>query len=478
MKSKLMTLPLVINSCSNNLFRIQYIMKQSLLTIFIFLLSAHNISMFAQTMQPADQIVAVVNDHIILKSDIDSDVSNYLRQARGYGQDLPFTTELWYQFLNSSVENFILIEKAKVDSITVPDARVNQQMDQRVSQLIQQAGSEQALEQAFGKSIIQLKDEFRTDFREQMLTESVRQGKIGSIKITRPEVKEFFESIPKDSLPTIPEQVSLSQIVILPPAKADARASAKEFAETLRDSILNHGKSLEELARLHSDGPSKPRGGLLPLMSLGDLVAEYSAAAAALQPGQISSVVETEFGFHVIELIRRVGDQIETRHILISVDASELDDEYAINRLTEIRDSLITMPELSFSAFASRVSEDPATKPSGGKIIDPQTGERLIPLNRLDPALYRAVLVMDEVGTISEPKPFNPNNANSGKAYRIIRLDRQIDEHIANLDIDFERLKAIALQQKQYVEYAKWIKELKDQFYIEFRIPMPNMEIN
>lgn len=454
-------------------------MKHILLTLFLLLFYSVSMDTKAQEAQPADQIIAVVNNHVILKSDIDSDVANYLRQAQSYGQQVQFTEQLWYQFLDTSIENFILLEKAKVDSIVVPEERVNRQMDQRVQQLIQQAGSEQALEQAFGKSVLQLKDEFRSDFREQMITEVVRTGKIQSIKITRPEVKEFFESIPKDSLPTIPEQVALSQIVILPPAKENARDTAKEFAETLRDSIFNHGKLLEELATRHSDGPSGPRGGLLPMMALGDLVSEYSAAASALQPGQISNVVETEFGFHVIQLIRRVGDQIETRHILISVDASELDDEFAINRLNAIKDSLITMPELSFSAFAQRVSEDPATKLSGGKIQDPQTGERLIPLNRLDPALYRIVLVMDEVGTISEPKPFNPNNANAGKAYRIVRLDRQIEEHIASFELDYERLKSIALQQKQFRIYAEWISELKKEFYIDYRIPVPKeMEIN
>lgn len=455
------------------------IMKHILFTLFLLLIGSLFQSAIAQESQPADQIVAVVNNHIILKSDIDADVANYLRQAQSYGQEAQFSEQLWYQFLDTSIENFILIEKAKVDSVVVPDERVNRQMDQRVSQLVQQAGSEQALEQAFGKSILQLKDEFRSDFREQMLTESVRNTKIQSIKITRPEVKAFFESIPKDSLPTIPEQVALSQIVILPPAKENARAQAREFAEILRDSILNHGKSLEELAIRHSDGPSGPRGGLLPMMALGDLVSEYSAAASALQPGQISSVVETEFGFHVIQLIRRVGDQIETRHILKSVDASELDDEFAINRLNEIRDSLMTMPDLSFSAFAQRVSEDPATRVSGGKIQDPQTGERLIPLNRLDPALYRIVLLMDEIGTISEPKPFNPNNANAGKAYRIVRLDRQIQEHVANFELDYERLKSIALQQKQFRLYDEWIKKLKKEFYIDYRIPVPQeMEIN
>lgn len=428
----------------------------------------------AKQSQPADQIVALVNDHVILKSDIDSDVANYIRQSQSYNQPISFTPDLWYQFLDASIENYILVEKARVDSVVVPAEQVNRSMDQRVNQLIQQAGSEEALERAFGKSILQLKDEFRSDFREQMLTETVRQTKFSSVNITRPEVLEFFESIPKDSLPTIPEQVALSQIVVLPPAKADAREAAKVFAEQLRDSILNHNRSLDELAKKYSDGPSGPRGGLLPLMALNDLVSEYSAAASALQPNQISEVVETEFGFHVIQLIRRVGDQIETRHILISVDAEELDDDFAINRLNVIRDSLMTNPEASFSQTAKKISQDPFTKVSGGKITDPQTGERLIPLNRLDPALYRVVLVMDEIGVISEPKVFNPNNANSGKAYRIVRLDKQIAEHIANFEQDYERLKSIALQRKQYTEYAIWLEKLRKEFYIEYRIPMPN----
>lgn len=429
-----------------------------------------------QAQQPADQIVAVVNNNIILKSDIDTDVTAYLRQAQNMGQPITFSEQLWYDFLNASIENMLLIEKAKIDSVVVPDGRVNRQMDARVDQLIRQAGSEQALEQAFGKSIIQLKEEFREDFREQMLTETVRMNKFSTVEITRPEVVEFFNSIPEDSLPTIPEQVALSQIVIVPPAKKDAKEAVFEFAQTLRDSILNHGKSLEDLARRHSDGPSGPRGGLLPLMGLNELVSEYSAAASALQPGQISQVVETEFGYHVIELLRRVGDQIETRHILLKVDNNELDDDFARQRLEEIKDSVLTLPDIDFSVMAKYRSEDPVTKVTGGKILDPQTGERLIPLNRLDPALYRIVLLMDEIGSISDPRPFNLPTG--GKAYRIVRLDNQIPEHVANISQDYERLKNIALQRKQVDEYTKWINDLKSEVYIEYRIPMPYMESN
>jgi peptidyl-prolyl cis-trans isomerase SurA len=121
--------------------------------------------------------------------------------------------------------------------------------------------------------------------------------------------------------------------------------------------------------------------------------------------------------------------------------------------------------------MAIRNSEDPSTSKSGGKIIDPQTQERLIALNRLDPSLYRIVLLMDEIGQISEPKPFNPNNANAGKAYRIVKLDRQIPEHVADFDIDYQRLKNIALQQKQSRVFQEWLQDLREEVYIEYRIP-------
>ncbi len=425
--------------------------------------------------QPADRIVALVNDQIILKSDIDQNVSEYIRQAQFNQQNVDFSKELWYTFLEAEIDNRLLLEKAKIDSITVTDDQVNQQMDARISQLIQQAGSEQALEQAFGKSIIQLKADFRENFREQITADQVRRLKISEVTITRPEVKEFFESIPKDSLPTIPEQVALSHIVKLPAPKSDAKQASYEFAKTLRDSILNEGVPLEELAKRHGMDGSASGGGKLPMMALNELVSEYSAAAAALKPGQISEVVETEFGFHIIRLDKRVGNKIETSHILIRIDAEQLDDESAIEELNAIRDSLMSNPDLSFSGMAIRNSDDPSTAKSGGKIVDSQTGERLIPLARLDPSLYRVVLLMDEIGAISEPKPFNPNNANSGKAYRIIRLDKQIPEHIASFETDFQRLKAISLQQKQTREFQKWLSELRDEIYIEYRIP--KMEI-
>ncbi len=447
----------------------------SVLLLFISLLFITP-SQAQNSKQLADQIVAHVNDNIVLKSEIDQRVADYMRQARVQGQPVEFSKELWYNFLESAVEEYMLLEKAEIDSITVSDDEVELQMDQRIQQLIAQAGSEQALEQAFGKSLLQLKADFREDFREQIITSRVQQQKVQSIKITRPEVEEFFNKIPTDSLPTIPEQVALSQIVIIPPAKENAKQAAFEFAKQLRDSIITHNIPIEELAKRHSDDKNTGKnGGLLPLMSLNDLVSEYSAAAAALQPGGISEVVESQFGYHIIKLKRRVGDKIETNHILITVDSEQLDEEYAIERLNTLRDSIMNNEDVTFAQVAREQSEDPATANLGGKIFDPQSNERLIALTRLDPAMYRIVLLMDEVGYISEPKSFTLQSKNT-KAYRIVRLDRQIPEHIANLKQDYERIKTIALQQKQYRVMEKWMQELRDDIYIEYKIDIPAKE--
>ncbi len=422
-----------------------------------------------------DQIVAVVNDHIILKSDVDQQVTDYMVQMRQQrSQNISFSEDLWYTTLQNMVERYVMLDEAREDSITVSDEQVDQQINARLDQYIQQVGSEAALERQIGKSIVQLRSELREDYRREIIVSQFRQQRLQDVTITRPEVESYFQRIPRDSLPTIPERVAVSQIVAVPPPLENARDQAYEFAQQLRDSVLNHGVSIEELARRHSDGPSASNGGKLPMMAINDLVAEYSAAASALEPGEISEVVETSFGFHVIRLNKRVGDQIDTNHILISVDNEGYDDQAAIEQLKQYKDSVLSNPDVSFSELARKYSEDPNTAPQGGRILNPQTGERLIALNQLDPALYRIVLLLEEVGDISEPKEFNiGSNNNTKRAYRIVRLDNRIEEHVANLEQDYDRIKNAALQEKQFRILTDWITELKKDVYIEYKIPVP-----
>jgi peptidyl-prolyl cis-trans isomerase SurA len=368
-----------------------------------------------------------------------------------------------------------MLDQAAIDSITVSSQQVDQRINQRIDQSIQQLGSERALEEQMGKSIVQIRADLREDYREQMIVQRFQQQKREEVDITRPEVKEFYESIPKDSLPVVPEQVAVSQIVIEPPTREDARQEALSLAKQLRDSVLNHGKTIEELAKRHGDGPSASDGGKLPLISLDELVPEYSAAAAALEPGGISEVVETSFGFHVIRLNKRVGDQIDTNHILISVAADSYDNQAAIDRLNALRDSLQNNEDVTFSELAREYSDDPNTAPQGGRILNPQTGQRLLTLEELDPALYRIVLLLDEEGDISEPKAFQLGDSNnSRRAYRIVRLDQHVPEHVANLEQDYQRIKQVALQEKQQEYIDELISDLRQEMYVEYKIPIPD----
>ena len=297
--------------------------------------------LFAQNAQVTDKIVAVVNERIILKSDVDDEVRNYINQMQMNNQPVQFSEDLWYDALQSMVDNYVMLEKAELDSVVVSDEMVNRQMDQRLNQMIRQAGGESQLEQVFGQSIIQIRADFREQFREQMIVQQLQQNKYRSINITRPEVEAFFNSIPQDSIPMIPEQVGVSQIVEIPEPLEDAKEQAFQRALAIRDSIVNYDKEFEEMARKYSEDGSASRGGLLPMMAINDLVANYSAAATALEPGQISQVVETEFGYHIIRLNRRMGDNIETNHILIRIDDTLVDEDAAIEKLNALRDSVL-----------------------------------------------------------------------------------------------------------------------------------------
>lgn len=449
----------------------------SLLTLFLILFIGSNI--FAQNTngnpKTLDKIVAVVNDHIILKSEIDQQVADYMLQMRQQsGQDIEFGKDIWYTVLENVVERYVLLDQAREDSVTVTEEQVDQNINQRIQRVVDQLGSEEAVERQLGKSIVQLRADLRDIYREEMIVQQYRQQKLSDVEVTRPEVKEYFEKIPKDSLPTIPEQVAISQIVKIPPPLDDARQAAINLAKQLRDSVVVHGKSIEELARKYSDGPSASNGGKLPLMPLDDLVSEYSAAASALQPGEISQVVETSFGFHVIRLNRRVGDKIDTNHILISIEKESYDDQAAIDFLNTVRDSVLNH-DVKFSELARRHSDDKQTAPQGGRMLNPRDGSRLIPINQLDPALYRIVLLLEEPGDISEPKHFNIGRGDNSKtAYRIVRLDQRIPEHVANIEQDYERIKNVVLQDKQLKIMKEWLARLRDEVYIEYKIPVPD----
>ncbi|MCC5925281.1 MAG: peptidylprolyl isomerase [Bacteroidetes bacterium] len=445
-----------------------------LLMIAVLMLSSASFIQAQQRAEISDKIVAVVNDHIILKSEVDNRTAEFMQSQQG----LRFSEELWFDVLESMIDNFVMVEKARIDSIIVSDDEVNRQLDQRIRALTQRAGGEQQLERALGRSIVQLRAEFREQFRQDLLAERVRDQKRRRITITRPEVEAFFNEIPTDSLPTIPETVELAQIVIIPPPKEEAQNRAFQLASAVRDSILNHGAEFEAMARRFGEDGTAANGGLLPLMPMSDLVSEYSAAASALSPGEVSQVVRTPFGYHIIRLNRRVADQIESNHILFRVGDDELDEEFAIKKLAAIRDSVKTQ-NIRFADLARRHSDDRNTAPSGGRLLNPQTGERLLPVDQLDPNLFRTVLLLENIGDISEPRPFNTGQGGAQqRAFRIVMLNNRVPEHIANLNDDFELIRIFALQEKQQRILSEWMADLRKEVYVEYFIYNPFLSSN
>lgn len=443
--------------------------KTSIKLLFLLSICFVQTQAFAQRMELADQVVALVNNKFILKSDIDSLTRTIAKEHK-----LPFTEDLWYSLLKAEVEKYVLIEQAKVDSITVTDEEIDRKLNQRIRQMVRQAGTEEVLENYFGKTIIELKSEWKRLLRDDEIVQKVRATKMNTIAITRPEVVDFFNTIDKDSIPTLPERVKLAHIVRIPKPNANAKKNAYDKAVAIRDSIINFGYSIEDMAKKYSDDTSAPSGGYLPLLDIAELVPEYSAAAAALEINGISQVVETTYGFHIIRLNKRVGDQISTNHILLKIDSKDVDEDAAIKTLNTLRDSLLANPKLSFLSFARIYSEDKSTSAAGGVLKNPQTGQPYIELNALDPALYRIVLLLENKGDISEPKPFTTNPPEAKKAYRIVQLIDRVDEHKASLELDYDLFQNYALQKKKEEGYKNWVNEIKKNFYIEYKVEIPN----
>ncbi len=451
--------------------------RPALLLIFL-LLPIYSSQAQDHSEKSIDRIVAVVNSHIILKSDVNKRVKQYMYQLKQRNKNVSFNKGVWYSTLQNMVQNYVLLDQAKIDSVTVPDGQVNKRINQRINQAASQAGGKGALEKQMGKSITQLRASLHDQYKRRLTIQKYREQKKQSIEITHPEVVAFFNSIPKDSIPTIPEKVGLSQIVAIAPPQENALKKAHHLAKQIRDSIVNHGKNFEKMARKYSDGPAASKGGEIPMIAMDKLIPQYVAAASALKPGEVSKVVKSSFGFHIIRLNKRRGDKIDTNNILISIGKNSYNKEAAISKLNALRDSIKLNKDATFAKVARDKSDDPNTAPRGGRILNPQTGARLLAFSQLDPALYRIVLLLNDTGDISKPEPFTLGTEDEQKkAYRIIRLDQDIPEHTASLKDDYTAIKRRALQQKQYRVLQKWIDGLEKDNFIEYKIPMPQKYI-
>jgi peptidyl-prolyl cis-trans isomerase SurA len=431
-------------------------MKLKKISIVAIILLSVLTKLTAQNPLVIDKIISKVDNHFILKSDLE----NQILQAQQGGQP---NQPSKCQVLESLVINKLMLAKAEIDSVTVEEKRIDGELTSRMEQMENQFGSRKNIEEAYGKTIISLKEELRSALKEQLITQKMRGKITADVKITPKEVRKFFESIPKDSLPYLPSEVQVGHIVRL--AKA-TKVQKEELIKRLLDyrSQVEKGADFEALAKIHSeDLGSGKRGGDLGFAKRGQMVAPFEAAALAMKPKQISDVIESEFGFHLIQLLEIRGQEYHARHILLRPDYQRLDIVEPTRFLDSIR-VLIQRDSVKFERAAKDVSEDKGTADAGGLLLDPQNRASRMPLDgTMESALYFTLDSM-KVGTVAAPTTYRTEDGRS--AMRILFYKKKFPPHFANLEDDYQKMSNYALNRKQNNAIEKWFEKAKKDVFI------------
>lgn len=405
-----------------------------------------------------DEIVAIVGDNYILKSDIDKEFETLEEQS---GAD--FTSEDKYTILNSLIAKKILLYQAQLDSIVIAPERVDSEIDRRMQYILSQfPGGEQDFIKYIGKSIEEFKAQTRERLYTEMLVQEMQQKIIKDIKITPTEVKKYFNNIPKDSLPPIDAEVVVGQIVSKPKITEAEKEYARKKIETLREDILE-GADFGFTAELESDDlGSATRGGETGFFGRGQMVPEFEAMAFRLKSDTVSKVIETGFGFHILQLIERRGEKVNVRHILKRPKTVAYDLVLARDLLDTL---LISIKEgrISFEKAASLYSDDERTGGNGGVFAD-GLGNTKIPLTELPKDVFTAVNQM-KVGDMRGPEYAKmPDGTDCYKIYYLIAIT---EPHVANLEQDWVKIQNAALEKKKADALEIWIAKHKKEFYIK-----------
>ena len=399
-----------------------------------------------------DGVVAVVGGDIILKSDIDEQYDVFNRQ--NFGENISYCgvfEELLFQKL--------LIHHAEIDSVTVGEDEVESNMDRRIEQLIQQMGDQKKLEEFYGKSVVEIKEEMRILIREQLTAQRMQMTVVEGIEVTPSEVREFYERLPEDSIPLINAEVELRQIVKYPEISKEAQQEVIDKLIGLKDRIEN-GTSFSSMAILYSEDPgSNKTGGEYKAIQRGVFVKEFEAIAFNLKKGQISDPFKTEFGYHIVQLLEKRGEELDLRHILIKPKLTQDNLQEAKAYLDSILVG-ISSGDMTFDEAAMKYSEDEQTKFNGGQMSNFESGNNKFQVSQLDRGLFAVINEMSE-DEISAPNFYQSQDQR--EAFRIVRVDAKYAPHKANLDLDFTRIKGFALQEKQ----GRLVQEWKDEKLLE-----------
>ena len=425
-------------------------MKIILLNILLF------ISILSHA-QSIDKIQAIIGSEILLISDIENQYNQILSQG------VIETEDMRCQIVDELLLQNFLIHHAKIDStIEIVSDDIDAEINNRISYFENQLGSLEKVEAYFTRSIESMEDELRIIVKDQFYTQKKQSKIISDVKITPNEVKDFYRTLNSEEIPLVPTKLQMSQIVIEPELSEDKKNSIKEKLNGFRKRIYN-GEDFKVLATLYSDDVvSANNGGELGFMQRGDLVPEFERAAFKLKKDEISEVVESKFGYHIIQMIERRGEQINVRHILIKPKFSSLSLQNARDDINSIKSDLDSSL-ISFKDAIQKYSDD-ESKNNGGLIINPKNGTTFFTFEELDPSIRYMVERMN-IGDVSDPS-LSKSQDGTQAAYRLVKLNNKIEEHKANIVDDFDLLKEYALSNKKQSVLEKWVSDNLANTYI------------
>lgn len=408
--------------------------------------------------QVIDKIVAVVGKNIIMQSDIEEQYMQFRLQGGIKGSASSIRCEI----LEDQLFQKLMLNQAELDSIEVTDSQVEQELDYRIRYFLSQLGSQEKVEKYFNKTMNEIKDELRENIKNQKLIEEVQRNIVEGLSATPSDVREFFNSIPSDSIPMVSAQYEIAQLVKRPPITLDEKLEVKDRLYDLRSRILK-GERFSTLALLYSEDPgSAKKGGELGFHGRGEFAPEFEAAAFALKDGEISEVVETEYGFHIIQMIERRGDYVNVRHILLTVKVSPEALQQAYMELDTIA-NLIRNDSITFDEAVRKYSDED-DKVNGGYLVNPNNGSTMFAAEELDQQVSVVVNRL-QVGEVSSPVPMKTKNDKD--AYRLLIIKRKTTPHKANLQDDYALIQQWTMQKLRQDAINKWIEAKSNKAYVK-----------
>lgn len=406
-----------------------------------------------------ESVAGIVGNEVIYLSDIE----NRVLELRSNGNKSP-VSEIRCDVLQDLLISKLFIDQARIDSIEVTPDMVEGQLNIQMNDAIRRAGSEKTLEEYFKKDISEIRNDIRKALLEQTVVREVQGTIAQGITLTPNELKRFYNSIPKDSLPVVPARVKLSIIQLDPPENEENKAEARQKLLDIRSKILA-GQSFNVMAMMYSEDPGNAtKGGELGFMLKGELEKPYADAAWSLTKGSISRIVESRYGFHLIQLIDKNGDMANTRHILIKPKVKPNQITRAMSKLDSIA-NLIRIDSISFQDAARKFSSHKDSRTNGGDFVnaDPSRRDTWFALEELNAEMYSQVREL-KVGEISEP--FRTTDEDGNMVFRIVKLDSEVPAHRANLTDDYNELYNAAMGDKQSKTYEEWMSKKIEKTYI------------